>query len=396
MKTSGYGLLACLPILASLLQACGTPPPPPQAPPPKIGTAKALQGDVAIWKEWVGALDGMVNAQIRAQVTGYLIKRNYQEGDKVKKGQMLYEIDPRTFKAAVEQARATLAQHQAILTAAELDLARIQKLLPEKAVSVRDRDNAIGREASAAAEVMAAKAALDKAELDLAFTRIASPIEGIAGISQAQLGDLVGPNSSSSVLTTVSQIDPIRAYVPLNEQEYIALSRRNISEIKNPNEGNSNLPELPIHLVLADGSTYPERGKFFFTDRQIDQHTGTIQVGLLFPNPDGLLRPGQFARLKAPIHQAHQAILVPQRAMQQMQNVYQVAVVKPDHTIDVRAVIPGDNIGRHWVIIKEGIQPGEDIVVEGLQKVRPGMKVEPGPMTIEAPEFTDKTPGARG
>lgn len=386
--------MAGITLLALFLHACGTPPPPPQPPPPKIGVAKAVQGDVAVWKEWVGALDGMVNAQIRAQVTGYLIKRNYQEGDKVHKGQMLYEIDPRTFKAAVDQAKANLAQHQAILTAAELDLERIQRLLPEKAVSVRDRDNAIGREASAAAEVMAARAALEKAELDLAFTRIASPIEGIAGISQAQLGDLVGPNSSSSVLTTVSQVDPIRAYVPLNEQEYISLSRKAIDDAKNAH-ANAGISDMHIQLILADGSIYPENGKFFFADRQIDQHTGTIQVGLLFPNHDGLLRPGQFARLKSPIKVEKQAVLVPQRALQQMQNIFQIAVVKPDHTIDMRMVTPGENIGRHWVIVHDGISRDEDIVVEGLQKIRPGMKVEPTPFVIEAPEFIDppSTPG---
>jgi membrane fusion protein (multidrug efflux system) len=356
-------------ILALFIIGCEKPKDPVAANPPTVEVAEVLQQDVPIQQEWVGTLDGMVNAKINAQVAGYLIKQNYKEGELVKKGQLMYEIDPRTFKANLDQAKSNLARQQAVLKTALLDLERINRLLPEKAVSVRDRDNAVGREASARAEVMAAGAAVESAQLALGFTKITSPIEGIAGISKAQLGDLVGPGSASNLLTSVSQIEPIRAYLGLSEQQYMQFSREKVGRDQ---QGQS----IPLQLILVDGTIYPQGGTFYFADRQVDVKTGTIQVAVLFPNPDKLLRPGQFARIRAVIRNETGALLVPQQAVTQLQTKYQIAVVNADNTVDIRIVTPGERIGSLW-IIKEGLKPGDRVIVEGLQKVRPGMKVEP-------------------
>ena len=356
-------------IVALSISGCEKPKETAAASPPVVEITEVLQQDVPIQQEWVGTLDGMVNAQINAQVAGYLIKQNYKEGELVKKGQLMYEIDPRTFQANLDQAKSNLARQQAVLKTALLDLERIKRLLPENAVSVRDRDNAVGREASARAEVMAAGAAVETAQLALGFTKITSPIAGIAGISKAQLGDLVGPGSASNVLTSVSQVEPIRAYLGLSEQQYMQFARE---KADHDQQGQP----IPLELILVDGTTYPQGGKFYFADRQVDVKTGTIQVAVLFPNPDNLLRPGQFARIRAIIKTAVGALLVPQQAVTQLQTKYQIAVVDSDNTVDIRMVNPGERIGSLW-IIKDGLKPGDRVIVEGLQKVRPGMKVEP-------------------
>ncbi|QSA97814.1 efflux RND transporter periplasmic adaptor subunit [Methylococcus sp. EFPC2] len=358
-------------VLALLGSGCERAKEPPPPPPPVVEVAEVLQKDVPIRQEWVGTLDGMVNAQILAQVTGYLIRQNYQEGQAVKKGQLLYEIDPRVFQAALDGAQGTLARQEAVLKTARLDMDRVQRLLPEKAVSVRDRDNAVGREASAQAEVLAAKAAVQKARLDLGFTRIISPIDGVAGMSKAQIGNLVGPGSANEVLTTVSQVDPIKAYIPLSEQQYLQFAR-------GKENGGERQGGLPLELILADGSTYPHPGKFFFADRQVDVKTGTIQMAILFPNPGNLLRPGQYARVRAVVKQKPGALLVPQRAVAEMQGRRLVAVVKSDNTVEIRPVKVAETIDALW-IIEEGLKPGERVIVEGVQKVRPGSKVEPKP-----------------
>ena len=360
-------------IFALFISGCEKPKEPVAASPPTVEVTEVLQKDVPIQQEWVGTLDGMVNAQINAQVAGYLVKQNYKEGELVKKGQLMYEIDPRTFQANLDQAKSNLARQQAILKTALLDLARIQRLLPEKAVSVRDRDNAVGREAAAQAEVLAAKAAVETAQLNLGFTKITSPIGGVAGISKAQLGDLVGPGSADNLLTSVSQIEPIRAYLGLSEQQYLQFAREN--------ESRSDRREpIPLQLILSDGTTYPHGGKFYFADRQVDVKTGTIQIAVLFPNPDNLLRPGQFARIRAVIKTAIGALLVPQQAVIQLQSKFQIAVVNPENTVDIRIVNPGERVGSLW-IINEGLKPGDRVIVEGLQKVRNGMKVDPKPST---------------
>ncbi len=367
-RRPGIGLFV---IAALLAGGCGKSEQKQAAPPPMVEVVRVVQRDVPIHQEWVGTLDGMVNAQILAQVTGYLIRQDYREGERVKKGQLLYQIDPRPFQATLDGARADLAREEAVLTTAKLDLARVQKLLPEKAVSVRDRDNAVGHEASAQADVLAAKAAVEKAQLELGFTKITSPIDGIAGLSKAQIGDLVGPGSANATLTTVSQVDPIKAYIPLSEQQYLQLAR----EKQKNGEREEN---VPLELILADGSVYPHPGKFYFADRQVDVKTGAIQVAILFPNPGDLLRPGQYAKVRAVIKTQAGALLVPQRAVTEVQGRWFVAVVKPDNTVDMRPVKPAETIGSLWVI-DEGLKPGERVIVEGIQKVRPGAKVEPKP-----------------
>ena len=348
-------------------------------PPPAVEVVPVTQRDVPVYQEWVGTLDGMVNAQIRAQVTGYLVRRHYEEGQLVKKDQLLYEIDPRTFQATLDGAVSTLAREEALLKTAKLDLDRIQRLLPERAVSVRDRDNALGRVTSGEAHVLTAKAAIHSAQLDLSFTKIRSPITGIIGLSTAQLGDLVGPNSANgSALTMVSQVDPIRAYISISEQDYMRYANKSGDASASPT----------LDLILADGNHYPRSGKFYVADRHVDVKTGTIKVATLFPNPGNVLRPGQFARIRARLRVKHGALLVPQRAVTELQGGYQIAVVGPDGAVDIRKVKPAERVGSLWVI-DEGLQADDRIVSEGVQKVRQGMKVNPVPSAAPA----ETTPG---
>ena len=391
------GMVACLVVTLSGCDQAPSPPTDPQArqapattqapapPPPPVEVQGVIQRDVPIFQEWVGSLDGMVNAQIRAQVTGYLIRRNYEEGQVVKKDQLLYEIDPRTFQTVLDSALSTLAREEALLKTARLDLDRIQRLLPERAVSVRDRDNALGRVAAGEAQILTAKAAIESARLNLNFTQIRSPITGIAGLSTAQLGDLVGPGSANnSALTLVSQVDPIRAYIPISEQDYMRFAR------KGPGQASPTL-----ELILADGSHFSQRGKFYFADRQVDTTTGTIKVAALFPNPGNVLRPGQFARVRALLRHKRGALLVPQRAVSELQGGYQVAVVNADATIDIRKVKPAERVDSLWVI-DEGLKPGDTVVTEGVQKVRQGQKVLPRPVGADSGKPAQPpTPGNR-
>lgn len=359
---------------------CNQSSPQPTAPVTQVVEVMTVEAqNIPIYQEWIGTLDGMINAQITAQVSGYLIKQTYQEGQLVKKGQLLYEIDQRVLQSTLNGARGNLARQEAVLKTAKLDVARVERLLPENAVSIRDRDNAVGREASAQAEVTAAKAALDNAELQLGFTRIRSPIDGIAGMSKAQLGDLVGPGSSRGELTTVSQLDPIKAYIPLSEQEYLQLARE-----RQQADSGSDIGGLA--LILADGSIYPHTGKFFFADRQVDSKTGTIQIAILFPNPKNLLRPGQYAKVRAVIKQKNQALLVPQRAVLEMQGRRLVGLLKSDNKVEMRPVTLGETVDNR-VVIEQGLQAGDTIIVEGLLKLRPGITVDPKPYSVVSPDL---------
>ncbi len=380
VRTTSHLPAACAVALcaAGFLSGCDrssdtTTAPPPA--PPTVQVASVAQRDVPIYREWVGTLDGMVNAEIRAQVTGYLVKQHYREGELVQKGQLLYEIDARTFQAATDAAKSSLAREQAELTTARLELDRIRRLLPQNAVSVRDRDAAVGREAAAAADVLTAKASLEKAQLDLSFTRITSPIQGIAGISKAQLGNLVGPGSADTTLTTVSQVDPIRVYLSISEQEYLAFQREQQADGDHAHG---------MELTLADGSVHTETGRFYFADRQVDTRTGAILVAVLFRNPGNVLRPGQFARIRAQTRVQRNALLVPQRAVTELQGMYQLAVVGPDNKVDIRKVRTGERSGPLWVI-EQGVRAGERVIVEGLQKVRQGSPVAPQPFDAGSP-----------
>jgi membrane fusion protein, multidrug efflux system len=345
--------------------ACGKKEKPAAPAPPTVEVVDVIQKDVPIYAEWVGALDGLVNATIRAQVTGYLVKQNYKEGDLVKKGQVLFEIDPRPFQAALDQAKGSLAQAEARHTTAKANLDRIRPLAQKNAVSQKDLDDAVGTEESSRASVQAARAAAEKAQLELDFTRITSPVDGIAGIAKAQIGNLVGPNSSQE-LTAVSTIDPIKCYVSISEQEFLrAMEKKTNSASK-----------VPLELILSDGSTYPYKGEVAFADRQVDERTGTIRVAALFRNPQNLLRPGMFSRVRAVMEVKKGALLVPQRAILDVQGKTLAAVVGPGNKITMKPVKVGETFGQ-LRIISEGLQVGEKVVSEGIQKVREGMVVSP-------------------
>jgi len=338
----------------------------PPPPPPTVEVMDVMQKDVPIYKEWVGALDGNINAVIRPQVTGYLIKQNYREGDVVKTGQVLFEIDPRTFQAALDQAKGQLSMQQARHTTAKANLDRIRPLAAKNAVSQKDLDDAVGSELSTRSAVEAARAAVEEAQLNLGFTKITSPVNGIAGIAKTQLGNLVGPNMQSE-LTSVSSVDPIKAYINVSEQEYLSV-----------NSSGKNAADIPLELILADGSTYPNKGRLALADRQIDPGTGTLKVGSLFANPGNKLRPGGYGLVRAVMSVKKGALLVPQRSVTDMQGKYLVAVVGTDNKVAIRPVKVAERIGSDW-IIEEGLKPGEKIVVEGTQKVKPDMTVNPQP-----------------
>jgi len=378
-------LLTAICLSACLVSGCGEKKTAGPAA-PAVEVVNVVVKDVPIVREWVGTTDGLVNAKINAQVQGYLTKQNYTEGSVVKKGQILFEIDPRPFQAALEQAKGQLAINEGQLYTAKANLEKIRPLAAVNAVSKKDLDDAIGREASARAAVQAAKAAVSKADIDLSFTKITSPIVGIAGIAKAQLGDLVG-NPGGPELTTVSTVDPIKVYIPISEQEYMHFTRT--AEAK----GESNREGPSLELVLADGRVFPHKGKVYFADRQVDERTGTIKVAALFPNPGNLLRPGQFAKIRALLETQEGALLVPQRAVNELQGRFQVAAVGPDNKVDLRWVKVGERTGPLWVI-DEGLKPGERVIVEGIQKVKAGMTVTPKPFQEGPPASTGPTPAA--
>ena len=352
--------------------ACDNVAPPPPAP-PVVEVVTVTQRDVPIYMEWIGSLDGNVNAVIRPQVTGYLIKQNYREGDLVKKGQPLFEIDPRTFEAAVDEAKGLRAQQQARYETSKATLGRIRPLAEKNAVSQKDLDDAVGADLSAKAALEAADASLKTAQLNLGFTRITSPITGIAGIAKAQIGDLLSPTMSTE-LTTVSAVDPIKVYFNISEREYLKLAANH-----DPNK-----KAVPIDLILIDGLFYPEQGKFLLLNRQVDPTTGTFKAVAQFPNTRNLLRPGQYGKIRVTMAVNKDALLVPQRAVTEMQGKYLVAVVGTDNKVEIRPVAVGQRIGAEW-IVSNGLKPGEQVIAEGTQKVRPGATVSPKPFAPAAP-----------
>ena len=373
-------------------------------PPPEVIVAPVEQRDLPIEREWVGTLDGMVNASIKAEVTGYLLRQDYTEGSFVRKGQLLFEIDARPFQAAADQAAGQLAQAHAQMSQAQAGLAQAQAQLATaeanqrkaqldedryvplavaQAVTQQDLDNARQNNQAQKAQVAAAKAqvetskaqieaagagvtaaeaALETAKVNLGFTRLTSPIDGIAGVAAIQVGNLVGP--SASAVTTVSTLDPIKANFTVSEQEYLSLVRADA------------LHKLLLHLVLADGSVHAQPGRFSFADRQVDPATGAIQLTGLFPNPGNTLRPGQYAKVRATVGVRAGALLVPQQAVIDTQGTYSVAVVDPSNTVRFALVKVGDTVGSDWVI-DEGLKPGERVVTQGLFHIRPGAAVSP-------------------
>ncbi len=369
-----------------LFVATGCSKGPQEAPaPPTVEVMTVIQKDVPVYNEWIGTLDGLVNATIRAQVQGYLIKQNYKEGDYVRTGQVLFEIDPRTFQATLEQAKGELEAQQARWTTAKANLARIKPLAEQNAVSKKDLDDSIGTEQSARAAVFSAQAKVDKAQLDLGFTKVTSPVDGIAGLAKAQIGNLVGPGGMEE-LTTVSTVNPIKVYIQVSEQEYLIAGRA----------GERRAEKLHGELILADGSVYPQKGSFAFADRQVDVKTGTIKVAVIFPNPGNFLRPGQYGKVRVATSVRKDALLVPQRAVAEVQGKYMVAVVGPDNKADIRPVKTAERVDSLWVIL-EGLKPGEKVVVEGIQKVRPGSPVNPKPFegASAQPKVGDAKPEAK-
>jgi RND family efflux transporter MFP subunit len=323
---------------------------------------------VPIYHEWIGVLDGLVNADIRAQVSGYLQIQNYREGDPIRKGDMLFEIDPRPFQAVLDQAKGQLAQAEARYGKTELDVKRYAPLVKDRAISQEEYDDAVQADLEAKAAVVAAQAQVEQAEVNLGFTKIASPIDGIASIARAQIGNLVGP--ASGTLTTVSMIDPIKAYYQVTEQAYINFTRQFTTE----SNRYERLKQLETQLILTDGKPYPMMGTNFAVDREIGATTGSLRVEALFPNPNYVLRPGQFAHIRLKFDTRHNAILVPQRAVSELQGSYQIALVDADNKIHIQPVQVGERSGTQW-IIEDGLHPGDRIVVEGLQKVREGTSV---------------------
>jgi membrane fusion protein (multidrug efflux system) len=373
------------------------------APPPTVQVATVEQRDVTLASEWIGSMDGYVNARIQPHVSGYLIKQNYREGSFVHNGDVLFEIDPRPFQAVLDQTRAQLAQSQsqeaqtqaqviqakAQLAKAEQDVTRDTPLAEARAIAqsrldddLRAREGAAAAvtaaEANAAAAksaAAAAKAAVEQAELNLAFTKITSLVDGVAGLAQAQIGDLV---ATTTVLTSVSQVDPIKVYFPISEQDYLHAQKS-----KGAADGSAPLAGVPLTLVLSDGSVYPHTGKVLWADRQIDTGTGTIRIAAAFPNPGNVLRPGEYAKVRANNETRGGALLVPQAGVTELQGNYQVAVVDAQNKVEIRPVKIGPPVEGKW-IVNEGLRPGERVVVGGLQRAMPGTAVNPVPATTAA------------
>jgi membrane fusion protein (multidrug efflux system) len=390
------------------------------APPPEVEVVAVEEKDVPIYNEWIGTLDGMVNAEIKAQVTGYLLSKDYTEGSFVKKGQLLFELDPRPLQAALDQAKGNLAQVEGQVSQAnaqllqqraqlatveanqgktQLDENRYRGLAKDGVIPQQDYDNAVQANLAAKAQVKAAeagvetakaaivaaksaveaaRAAVATAQLNLGFTRIISPIDGIAGIAQAQVGNLINPNNpNAGPLTTVSAVDPIKVYFTLSEQEYLTFVKQHPTQSEREAANN----KLHLDLILADGTSYPHEGKFFVADREVGQKTGTIRLGGIFPNPGNVLRPGQYGKVRAITSIKTGALLVPQRAVTELQGRYQVVVVDSDNKADIRPVKVGERVGS-MLIVEDGLKPGEIVVVEGAQRVRPGVVVTSKPFVM--------------
>jgi RND family efflux transporter MFP subunit len=385
---------------------------PPQ--PLEVLVTPVEQKDVPVYQEWIGTLDGLVNADIKAEVSGYLIHQDYTEGTFVRKDQSLFQIDPRPFQAVLDQAQGQLAQTQGQLEQAraqllqaeaqvsvaeanqrrtQLDVDRYTPLMQQQAITQQDLDNATqnnmagkAQVQSAAAQVStaraqiiaaqaaveSAKAAVETARINLGFTRLTAPIEGIPGIAQQQVGALVSP--ASGAITTVSTVDPIKVYFTVSEQEYIAFGRR----FPTAEKRRADLDKRSFALILADGVVYPHSGRFDFADRQVDVRTGAIRIAALFPNPGNNLRPGQYGKVRVSLNVQQGALLVPQRAVIDLQGTHQVAVVDGANKVSIRPVQTGETIGEQW-IVTGSIQAGDRVIVEGIQKVRPGMQVNPKP-----------------
>ncbi len=350
-----------------MLGSCGGSKAAAPAPPPTVEVATVVQRDTPIYSDWVATLDGYVNAEIQPRVSGYIIKQNYREGALVRKGDVLFEIDPRPLKAALDQAKAQLAQAEAQLGKARLDVERDTPLAEARAIARSQLDTELQAKLGAEASVLAAKANVEQAELNLEFTKVTSLVSGIAGIARVQIGNLVGP---SSILTSISQVDPIKAYFTVSEQVFLEFHRRFPTE----QSVEAQRKRIPLQLILGDGSIYERTGTISFADREVNAATGTIRIAGVFPNPGNLLRPGGYGRVRLSARTATGALLIPQRAVTELQGSYQVAVVSGDNKVSIRPVTVGDRVGNLW-IVTDGLKAGERVIVEGLLKARDGAVV---------------------
>ena len=376
MRLNCFSMIVLLAIAAVTvgLEGCGHSQAALKLPDPEVLVAAPVQQDVAVHSEWVATLNGYVNAEIRPQVSGYIISQNYKEGAVVRKGQVLFEIDPRPFQATLDRAKGELAQEEAALSKSMIDVERDTPLVAEMAVPKEKLDNEIQAKRAAEAAVAAGKAAVERAELDLGWTKVTSLVEGVAGIAEVQMGNLVGPNSH---LTSVSQVDPIKVYFPVSEQEY--LRAKHLSSSREPIQ----LFEASPELILADGTVYPHKGKILLTDRQVDTSTGTIRLVAAFPNPGNILRPGQYGRVRIQTSTRKGALLVPQSAVKELQGGYQVAVVGADNKTSIRPVKAREKVGTMWVI-DDGLKQGDQVVVEVIEKLKDATVVVPKPAKIQA------------
>jgi membrane fusion protein (multidrug efflux system) len=361
--------------------ACSKTEAPPAPPPPEVEVAEIVQKDVPIYIELVGATLGSEDVEIRARVEGYLVSMNFTEGAFVKKGQLLYRIDPQPFEAALAEARANLETARARLDKTNTDVARLAPLAKEQAVSQQELDNAMSSQEAAKAQASAAEARVTKAKLDLAYTTITSPVEGLIGTTQKKVGSLVA--GGETLLNVVSQINPILFRCAIAEAEYLRIARRSAGRDKSQEK------KFGVELILADGTVHPHKGRLESVERAVDPTTGTLTGQFSFPNPERILRPNQYGRARFVTDLKQEAVLVPQRAVQEIQGLYSVMVVKPDGTVEQRMIKAGERVGNLW-LVDSGVQPGEKVIVEGIQKVRPGITVN------AKPEMGQAASGASG
>lgn len=363
-----------IPIVATLItglilgasNACSKKEPPPP-PPPEVQVAEVTQKDVPIYIELVGATLGSEDVEIRARVEGYLSSVNFTEGSFVKKGQLLYKIDPQPFQAALSQAQANLQTAKARLEKTNNDVTRYKPLVEQKAVSQQELDNALSAQEAARSQVTAYDAVVAKAKLDLAYTTISSPIDGLIGTTQKKVGSLVG-RGENTLLNTISQTNPILFRCAIAEAEYLRLARARADRDRSLEK------KFGVELILADGTVHPHKGRLDAIERAVDPTTGTLTGQFSFPNPERILRPSQYGRARFVTDLKQDAVLVPQRAVQEIQGLYSVMVVKPDTTVEQRMVKAGERVGNLW-LVDSGVKPGEKVIVEGIQRVRPGVKV---------------------
>ena len=362
-------------LLPLFLTGCKKREEAPQQALPEVDVTEVTQRTVPVYREWVAQLNGRYNAQITPRVQGYLLKQDYRDGFFVKKGQLLYQVDPHAFEVAIAQAKAQVAEAVANLSNADTNVARDRPLAAQSAIPQKQLDTDIATQAASQAQLDAAKAQLAQAELNLSWTKVYSPIDGIAGISTAQIGNLVGTTTN---MTTVSQVNPIWAYFNISETDYLSQAELFYRLISG-----QRVASPTLEFIQADGTTYPKKGKIVLVNREVTSQTGTIQLVAEFPNPDAILRPGGFGRVRFLVATNENAMLVPQQAVIEIQSMYTVAVVQPGNKAAFRVVKVGDRVGTDW-IVTEGLKPGDQVIVQGYMKVREGTPVTPKPFVAPA------------